>query len=200
MHWANLRRVAGLVACYLAISAPAALAAELPNRTVELSTGLMFTHTSYAVDGNNTGSTTELQVQEGLGYCVNDLLELNGSLVLIHQSVNPRSGTSIGGTSYGFGGSLVFNFPSKSSIIPFLQGGFALLAYSGDMYENAETTYVLPSIGVGLRFLVTESASINSGLYYQHISNALGVEDVSANQLYFGLSISILFIPRLTSG
>lgn len=169
-----------------------ASATEMPEGTIEFATTFLFDHSSYSADGTDAGSTTQINLEGSFGYCVSEMIELVGSLALVHQSYDSPGQASADATAYGGGGALVLNFPTQGSLVPFLEVGASLLAYSGDGADDLETTWVLPTAGVGVRFLVTESAALTSGVFYRHLNNALGAEDLSANSISLGVGISIL--------
>jgi hypothetical protein len=188
------RGVVVLTACLWTLAAPAALAGELPDGTVELSTQMMFAGTSYSVNGDHTFSTTELNLQGSVGYCFTEAIEVEGAIIFTHQSVDEEGEPEIDGSSFGLGAAVIRNFSTDGSVVPFLRAGFALLDHSGQAY-GPETSLVVPTLGGGLRFLVTGSAAITTGLFYQHITDAFGDDDLSANQVFLAAGISLLFLP-----
>jgi hypothetical protein len=168
------------------------LGASMPTGTTELSTRAYFSHTGYSFNGTSLGSSTSVLLSLSVGQCITDLVELQGSAIWNHDSVDPKGDTSASASSYGASGSVLLNLTTSSSIVPYLQAGVGLFAYSGDGYEDAETSTMLPFLAGGLRFLVADSAALDAGLAYQRLTNAGGVEDVDADQIFLGLGISLL--------
>jgi len=188
-----MRSVHILTAVVLGFGLPVVTqAASMPTGTTELTTRTYFSHVGYSHDGTSLGSATSAQLSLGVGQCVTDLIELYGSVIWNHNSIDPKGESSASASSYGASGSILFNFTTSSSVIPYLQAGVGMLAYSGDGYDDAETSTLLPVLGGGLRFLVGDSAAFDAGLVYQRMSNAGGVQDLDAGQFYLGLGIAVL--------
>ena len=177
---------------FLVLGAGHALAGSMPAGTTELSTALAFNHAGFSFEDEDLGSTTTLALSVGVGQCVTNMLEIQGALMFAHNSVSPEGGDSESASSFGFLGSLIVNFSTSGPMVPYVQGGIGLQTYSGDGYEGAETSSIVPSVGGGLRFLIGDSASINAGLTYQHVNNAGGGEDITANEVLFTVGVSVL--------
>lgn len=164
-------------------------AAGLAQGTVEVETDAAFAHTGYSYDGDSVGSRTDVALSVGVGYCLTDMLEIKGRFMFAHTSLDPECCGSVSASSFGGAGLVALNFPTAGPVVPFVQGGAGVLAYSGDGYEDSDATVVLPTAGVGVRFVVGETASVNCGVFYEHHLNAAGEEDVSAN--IFGVSVGL---------
>jgi len=87
----------------------------------------------------------------------------------------------------------VLDFGGGGPVVPHVQGGIGVLNHGGDVHEDSQAALILPQLGAGVRLMVGESASINCGAFWQHLSNAEGVEDLSASQSGIGMGTSVLF-------
>jgi hypothetical protein len=190
-----LSRFAMVLAATLALAAVprVAGAASFEAGTVEFGIDATLSHSSYTYEDQAVAKRDDISVTTGVGYCVTDLLELKGSLLFTYASANPEGGESASASAFGALGGLVVNFGSGGTMVPYVQGSVGVLSYSGDGYENSEATLVLPRLGAGVRFMVGESASINCGAFWQLLSNAEGVEELSANQFGLAVGTSLLF-------
>jgi len=189
------RRHAILVLLTLALglaSAGPSHAAGLAKGTLELGPSLAYAHSSYEFQGSSDFSTTTLDVNAFLGYCLNPRVELGGSVLVSYQSVE-FPGSIFGNasaTSAGLTGGITLNFSTAGNAVPYLRASLGFLANSGDATEH-ETTVLAPMLEGGLRLMVGNSASVNFAVGYQHRSDAFGVQDESANVITFGVGVSV---------
>jgi hypothetical protein len=174
-----------VVLCVFAASN--ALASPIGAGSIELGGNAAFQHSSFSDDA---GSMTQLQMNGGLLFGVNDVLQLGGGLVFIHDAVDPTGLGSFSASSFGAEAMIRFNFGSSGTTVPFVGAGIGIVSWSGDGNEDSSAT-ILPSLGVGLRFLIRDAASFNVGLSYVYQSNALGVEDLNSNTILLGLGFSV---------
>ena len=152
-----------------------------------------FLYSDQTYHGDPIGSTSSLQLNSGLGYCVSDQVELYGGLIFQRDTNSPENYSSYSATAYGISGQIIVHIPSTGNAIPFVKGGFGVLKYSGDYYDTKSMAKIFPSVGGGLRFLVGDAASIDTSLTYNHVTDYMGEDDLTANQVYFGVGVSLLF-------
>lgn len=188
--------VISLVVCagMLAIVAAPAHPATLEKGTVELTPSLSFSHNSFSFSGSDAGSLTNMVGSAQVGYCVTDHFEIGGGLLVNYQSIDVPGFGSESATSLGLVGGVQYNFPSGGRTIPFVRGSLGILTNSGSLASGDQTTLIAPSLLAGLRVLVGNSASVNFGVGYQHLSDALGVQELSANTI--GAEIGVSIFPR----
>ena len=168
-----------------------AMAAELTKGTVEFTTAGAFSYQSYSYDGTDLGSETTVNVAGEAAYSVTNHVALSGGLVFQHDGNSPEGVDGTNQSSFGPQAGVRYHFTTSSNIVPFVEGKLGLLAYTGDGYDDASTTLWLPSVGGGMRVMIGESASVNFLGSFVHQRNAGGVEDVSSNDVRFGLGISV---------
>lgn len=170
-------------------------AADLPTGTIEFITDSSYSRTNVSFEDEDLFSLRNQELALGFGYCFTSLLELRGNVLFNKSSYLPADSDtepSVSSTSTGLGGEIIFNFPTTAMLVPFIEGGFGILNYSGEGFEDAETSIIFPSLGAGVRFLIGDSSSINLGIGYSEISNWGGVKDLTNNELQLGLGMSIL--------
>lgn len=191
----KLGLVASLVLCVATMAGGVTPvdAATLEKGTLELTPALSFTRNSFSVSGSDAGSLTILTASGLLGYCVTDHFEVVGGLLVNYQSIEVPGFGSESATSLGLLGGVQYNFSSGGETIPFVRGALGIVTNSGNLSAGDQTTVIAPSLLAGLRMLVGASASVNFGVGYQHQTNALGVQDLSANT--FGLEIGVSIFP-----
>jgi len=140
---------------------------------------------SESFDGDKVGSGTVFAVYPRVGFFVIPKLELEPTLVFESMSWKPEGGKSVTATSFGGIFSVSYNFEGASNLVPFLFGGVGFLTNSITDVEDLKTTMILPDIGAGIKYFITEKGVIRAELFYQRQDNASGLEDVTTNN--FGL-------------
>ena len=168
-------------------------AATLSKGTVELVPTLNFSRSSYSFQNSDAGSITTLVGSGRLGYCLSDRVEVDGGLLINHLSVDDPGTGSENATSFGLTGGVTLNFATSGNTVPFLRLGLGVLSNSGELTGD-ETTFLAPVLEGGLRLMIGSASSVNFGVFYQHESDALGQNDLSANTL--GLLIGVSVFPR----
>lgn len=115
------------------------------------------------------------------------LLELSNSIIY----------DGFGDYVFGLSGLIRYNFADRESrFIPYLQAGFGLV-YS-DAYEDlsqgaiGQAVNFMPQAGVGFRYLVGKSWSLDAEALFQHISNA-GMDERNDGVNAFGACIGISY-------
>lgn len=174
----------------LAATANPATASVIGPGSVELTANGAFQHQSFKDD---LGSTTQFGLSGTLFHAFTDLLQAGGGLLVQHESYDPPFGDSMSATAYGFEGRLRFNLGDSGTVVPYLEGGVGFLLYSGDGYDDADTT-IRPGGAVGMRVMVNDNASLNLAFGYVYEINAFGVEDIDSNTFLLGLGFSVF--PR----
>lgn len=184
-------RMISLIMLAALLVVTSASAASLDKGTVEISYRFGFDHSSYSFDGVDAGSATTVELNGNVGYCITDLIELQGGLLYQHSSLDPEGGESTSGSLYGITGSLVFNFKTSGNYVPYILAGLGVVGYDGDDYEDASSSLVLPQLAAGIRLMIKDAAAADFGVGYTHLTNAGGVEDLAANSLMMQIGISI---------
>jgi hypothetical protein len=102
---------------------------------------------------------------------------------------------TVSNTGYGFTLGVTGNLSTSGAMIPFLSLDAGVLAYSGDSYNNAETSTLAPAVTAGVRWMIKSSASVNFTATYAHVLNATGSKDVDGNQVLLGVGVSLFAGP-----
>ena len=176
------------------LSAASAGAAPLGQGAVELQVGSSFSHNSYSYQGETVLRQTTLALGLSGGDFLTDRLEIGGGVAAVHSFLDEVGVGSASQTSFGLSGNVTFNFPAGGNLVPFVGLAVGPIFYSGDGLSSTEATLILPSVQVGVRQMVGNSASVNFGLSFAHQLNALGVKDLNGNQL--ALTIGMSIYPR----
>ena len=162
-----------------------AKAAQIAPGSIEFSPTVSYSYSNLKREGyGNVDTFSELNATPLVGYCVSDHFEVNGGLLVRHQSQNGSSQTGFGATA-----GVTYNFSRQGNLIPFGSVGFGSLFYDGFTLDN--TAVLFPTMSGGARVLVGSSASVNMALGYQHESNANGEFNASANRLLASVGVSL---------
>lgn len=187
---ARTLRVLAIAVIGLGLVVPASQAGSLPKGTLEVAGYGFYDYSSYSADGDDAGSTSDFMLQGQIGYCVTDLIEVFGGLVVNYSSLDPAGAASVSQTAVGPEAGLTLNFKTSSIVVPYVTGAVGLVAYSGDVLDDYSTGWMVPFLGGGIRVLIGNSASFNFGLAYVHNVHASGAEDLTSDSIQFSLGIS----------
>ena len=154
--------------------------ASVPIRrgTIELAGSVSFSrivdkiqYTEFYPDGINTNaresswSTTTLEGSPAVGWFITDRVELVARFrierIWTSFEIDGQEKFSDVDWSFGSTGLVYWNFPGNSPVVPYIGGGCGLVWF------KHQTTTVLPRVQGGLRFLFGDSASLNTGLYFE---------------------------------
>jgi hypothetical protein len=135
--------------------------------------------------------STHFNVNTVVSYSVNDQLQI-GPLVLVdldHQDFDDVDLT-IDRDMVGVGPNVRYNFPLENNpLIPFIEGAVGLVYANVDVdtgpgSNSEDDVGLFAQIGVGTRFLMSESASINLALRYRYVDLD---SDLGGSQDQFGV-------------
>jgi len=169
----------------IAATPNSAAAAQIAPGSIEFAPTVSYSYSNLKREGyGNVDTFSELNATPLIGYCVSDHFEVNGGMLVRHQSTNGDSQTGFGATA-----GVTYNFSRQGNLIPFGSVGFGSLFYDGFTLDN--TAVLFPTISGGARVLVGSSASVNMALGYQHESNANGEFNASANRLLASVGVSL---------
>jgi len=104
-----------------------------------------------------------------------------------------RSRSDYSQTTYGPQLAVLFHFGGTESFVPYAGLGAAALWASDSENDDYETVWILPSVHVGARSFFSESACLTTEFLYQHQSNAMHYEDMSANVFALTAGFSVFF-------
>jgi hypothetical protein len=194
-HTTQLSRTIGVILLLSALAFAPAGAASMPKGTVELSTDMLFDHYSYSVKGKDKGSSSNFNLVLGAGPCLTDALQFKAALEIGHSEAT-YSAQSSEATSWGGSARFDYNFTTQGATIPFVEAGLGVRFYAGDGYDSTDPSTILPILGLGLRFLVRKSVSLNTELSYQRISNVGGATNLTASGILLGVGFSVLLEPK----
>jgi hypothetical protein len=186
-----------ILAMVVLVAAPATRAGALPKGTLEVAAYALYDYSSYGYSGADDGSSSDFTLTGQLGYCVTDLIEVFGGLLVQHSSVDPVNVASTSSTAIGPEAGMMLNFANSSIVVPYISGAVGLVSYSGTA-ASYSTGWMVPFLGAGIRVLVGNSASFNLGVAYVHNINALGISDETSDSIRFSIGISA-FPKKLAS-
>jgi hypothetical protein len=163
--------------------------AATPTRGAEIGKGTVELGLAGGFERANVEETslTTLDLGARLTYSFTNRVAAGGTIAFTHFSWEEGfDETSLGATA-----DLIVNFSSGSSVVPFGQLSVGLTNFSGDLFDDAELSYILPFVGAGFRTLLGDYASVNVVAGYRHRTNFLGIKDISSHDivLSFGLSV-----------
>ena len=141
-------------------------------------------------------SVTNLTISPRFGWFISPGLALEPRFLLVHQTINPEGGNDYSATDFGAIFNVAYHFEgrSESHYVPFLFAGIGFVSHFGDVGPYDEWTMILPDMGAGVKFFFTDHAVFRAELFYQHVSNALGLEDLDADE--FGLRAGVSIFIR----
>jgi hypothetical protein len=147
-----------------------------------------FVHSAY-----EHGSITNLTISPRFGWFVSPGLALEPRFLLVHQTVNPEVGNDFSATDFGAIFNVAYHFEGRrdSDYVPFLFGGIGFVTHSGDVGNADEVTMILPDLGAGIKFFFTDHAVFRAEFFFQHVSNAFGLEDMDADEFGIRAGVSI---------
>jgi hypothetical protein len=148
---------------------------------IELTPNVSFNHSSTKREGyGNVDTFTRFDFTPTVGFCLTDRFEATSGVTLRHVRENDNHQTAL-----GFTAGLLYNFPSRGTMIPFAGIGFGAIFNDGFTFN--ETALIAPSLTGGMRLLVGSTASVNLSLGYQHETD----NHVSTNQLLGSVGVSL---------
>ncbi len=143
--------------------------------------------------GHKVADGTNIFLGVNLGFFVADKLELEPGIILLSSTINPEFGQSETETHVGGIFALSYNFDTGSPAVPFIFGRIGFLTNSITDETNLKTSMILPDVGGGVKFFISPRAALRTEIYYNHLTNLLGVEDWDQNLFGFRAGISVLF-------
>ncbi len=154
----------------------------------ELGGDFYFVHSSY-----EDGSITQLIISPRVGWFVGPGLALEPRFLMAHQTESPEGEEDYSVTDFGAIFNVAYHFEgtSGSDYVPFLFGGIGFVTHGGDVGVADEMTLIFPDIGGGFKFFITDHALLRTEFFYQHVSNALGWEDLDADEFGLRAGVSI---------
>jgi hypothetical protein len=178
-------RIAGrspIVVALVCLLAVPAGAAEIPRGTLELALAGGFERSEI-----EDSSFTTVEFGTRLSKSLSNRFATGMTIGYAHDTTD----AGFDRTSLGLNLDLIANFPSGSRVIPYGQLSVGLTTYSGTFYDQTEVGYTFPFIGVGIRSLVGDHASVNLLAGYRHQIRALGLDDTNANDILVTFGISV---------
>jgi hypothetical protein len=184
----------GLVLALAAWPTGPAVAASMPKGTVEVSASMLLDHFGYSQGGHHEGSTTNFALSLGAGPCLSNTVQVKAALEVGHNEVLASS-ESTEATSWGGTVKVGYNFTTTGATVPYVDAGVGVRFYSGDAYDAAERSALLPVVSAGVRCLLAKAISLNTELSYQRLTNVGGSKGLTASGLLLGVGFSFLLEP-----
>ncbi|MBN2185605.1 MAG: outer membrane beta-barrel protein [Candidatus Krumholzibacteriota bacterium] len=167
-------------------------AEKLEEGNIELGISGSHMGASLSFEGEEvtTGSLTTFASE--VGYFLSPCIEIAGGVDFSRDS-NKIGGLEETSSHYvSLTGSLVFNIPMEGPTIPFVTLGGGFVVYGGDSFGD-DTSYLFPSITVGVRLFASSNVSINFEFGYQHHKNIGGWDGLNRSSFIAGIGISAFF-------
>jgi hypothetical protein len=188
----------GVALLALAWVADACAAPALHAGAFELRTRIAATRDALTLDEAELGTRTNVDGALYAGVSLTSWFGLGASFLGGYESWDPESeATAAKATdkswdrsSYGVIPEVTLNLAPSSNVVPYLAAGGGIVFYSGD-WVGDESATVLPRVELGLRWFVTEAASLNFSAVYSRWSNLEGVKEYEADRIGFGVGISL---------
>ncbi len=174
--------IVSMVAGLVTIASVQAGAASISEKSIELMTSALFQHSSVS-DGNNSEGLTQFDLDGTVGYFISNQIEVGGGLHINHQSALDYSTTGFGLTASGF-----YNFATTGNLIPYAGLSLGFVSHSGDL--GGSTEGIIPELVGGIRFPMHDVISMNVFAGYRHVTNALGYDNLSSNDVFIGFGVS----------
>jgi hypothetical protein len=171
-----------IVAGLAMLAAVQAGAASISEKSIELMTSVNFQHSSVS-DGNTSEGLTQFDLDGTAGYFINNRIEVGGGLHISHQSAIGVSTTGVGLTASGF-----YNFATTGNVIPYAGLSLGFVSHGGDLGDSTEG--IIPELTGGIRFPMHDVISMNVFAGYRHVTNALGYDYLSSNDVFLGFGVS----------
>ncbi|MBE0568431.1 MAG: porin family protein [Deltaproteobacteria bacterium] len=174
----------------LALFVPATLwAMDINQGTIELSgkTAFDFSDTTTEVTGSPDIDETSYSFQiDGLYYLQNNL-----GLGLIFEYEETEF-DSIDSSTFIIGPQVTYNFPLGEKVSLFVNGA---VGYATAEVEDFDADGWAFQLGGGLKYFLTNSASINGAVTYQNLSLEAdsGGGDIDTSGIHVGIGLSIYF-------
>lgn len=178
--------------CFLVLSSNLFAQMKTKKGQIELSGSASFSTSSFSWKGDSEGSITEVAFYPGFGFFVVNKLEIEPKLAFISVSVNPEGGETITLTDFGGILSLSYNFEGESNLLPFIFAGIGFQTHSITDVKDLKTSMILPEVGAGVKAFFNEKSALRVEAFYSHTTNALGIEDETANSFGLRVGFSVL--------
>jgi hypothetical protein len=181
-------RVAMIALALTALVAGAA-GAQLEQGTWELSGSAAWTTSSYKHEGYSDSYTmTVLSISPAIGYFFAEGIEFRASFPVLFQSDE-----NYNATQFGLEGDVLYHFISSGSSTTFLGVGVGMAKATDSRDSNYDTTLIAPAVYLGMRSFFGDRACLTTQLFYNHETNAMYNENVSANDFGLTVGLSIFF-------
>jgi len=188
------------VAALFAFGSSALEAAAPGKGSVEIAPSAAYAYNKLSFRGNDDGAVTGAFVDVLVGYYVTDMIQVGGSVLVEHSSIDPPPGAGATSTrsSFGLDAGVQVNFPASGNVVPFVRAAAGFASNSGSGAFGTESTILAPIVAGGIRWMVGDAGSVNMGVAFRHEINAFGVKDEDAN--VFRVFVGVSLFPVLGSG
>lgn len=178
-----------LVAMFLVMSSNLFAQKKTVKGQIELGGNFGFSSSSFSYKGESEGTITAFSFSPRIGFFVINKFEIEPQIQFVSVSMKPEAGETETETDFGGILSLSYNFESGSNLVPFVFAGIGMQTHSITDVEDLKTTMIAPELGAGLKAFFSEKGALRAEVYYNHMTNAGGYEDESANT--FGLRVGL---------
>lgn len=173
----------------LAVTVSAAGQVPIQQGSREFLGSFAWATASYTYEDEDVLSQAALGLAPGFGYFVADGTELRFMFPITFVSYDSEYSQM----TYGPQAAILFHFGGTESFVPYVGAGVGATWASDSEDDDYETIWILPSLHVGARSFFSESACLTTEFLYQHQSNALHYEDMSANVFGLTAGFSVFF-------
>lgn len=164
---------------------------SIERGTIEIQVSGALAHSRFDFKDEYQGSSTEADLRLGVAGAFSPVMMVGGTVIWDYLSFDPKDGGSGSASRAGLQLDLIANLPRSGSLLPYFQLSAGVIGLSNAAPDDLENSMVLPLLGVGLRTLVGDHASLNVLAGFQHRTKPAGVDDTSAYDYFvrFGFSV-----------
>jgi len=162
---------------------------SIEKKTTEIGGNLFFISSSLSYQGHSEGSVSFFLLAPRFGFFKTDNFEVEPQLLYGRVSENPKYGSSYSFSAYGGILSFSYNFKTSSNMVTFLFVGVGFLGYSGD--GDFQSSAIAPDAGIGMKSFISDKSALRLELFYQNMTNYMGIEDLQASNFGFRGGFSV---------
>jgi hypothetical protein len=186
----KFRMISVLTLSLVSFSATASATDALHTGALELRMQASFARDDFTFDGEDAGSRTNGEASFFGGVFLTPWIELGVGAMYDYSKNEPEQGPTVDRSAYGVVPEIVLNLAPSGTVVPFLGAGGGVAFYSGDDVGDEAAT-ILPRVEAGLRWFVTEAASLDFSAVYSRWNHVEGEKDLEADRFAFAIGISV---------
>ncbi len=163
--------------------------ANIGKGAIEIGGNVFFISSSLSYEGHSEGSVSYFLLAPRFGFFKTDNFEIEPQLLYGRVSEDPEYDSSYSFSVYGGIFSFSYNFKTSSNIVPFVFAGVGFLGYSGE--GDFQSSAIAPDAGVGMKSFISQKGALRLELFYQNMTNYMGIQDLKASNFGFRGGFSV---------